>query len=137
MIARQFDPTVDAGLAKLSVGYAWLARRIGSPRRNALYFCIGLLSCGSRWRPRWMRWPTTTGLSSARGNWRPCWRSSSSTTIGPGRIRGSVSADGDHAALPDSDLVEVERLPRRACEPTPCQASPRSSFPQGHAMRQA
>ncbi len=43
MIARQFDPTVDAGLATLSVGYAWLARRIGSPRRNALYFCIGLL----------------------------------------------------------------------------------------------
>lgn len=42
-IAWPFDPSVDAGLVALSLGYAWLARRVGAPRRNALYFCIGLL----------------------------------------------------------------------------------------------
>jgi putative membrane protein len=42
-ISWPFDPTVDAGLAAMSLGYAWLARRVGAPRRNAFYFCIGLL----------------------------------------------------------------------------------------------
>ena len=43
MIAWPFDLSVDAGLVALSLGYAWLARRVGAPRRKALYSCIGLL----------------------------------------------------------------------------------------------
>ena len=43
MIAWPFDPSVDGGLVALSLGYAWLARRVGAPRHKALYFWIGLL----------------------------------------------------------------------------------------------
>jgi hypothetical protein len=60
MIAWPLDPSVDVGLAALSLGYAWFVRRVGAPRRNALCFCIGSSSCGWRSRPRWIRCPTTT-----------------------------------------------------------------------------
>ena len=42
-IAWPFDPSVDAGLAALTLGYAWLARRVNAPRRNSVFFGVGLL----------------------------------------------------------------------------------------------
>jgi putative membrane protein len=42
-IAWPFDPSVDAGLAVLTIGYVWLARRSNATVPNAIFFGLGLL----------------------------------------------------------------------------------------------
>jgi putative membrane protein len=38
-----FDPSVDAGLVTLTIGYVWLARRANATIPNAIFFGLGLL----------------------------------------------------------------------------------------------